>query len=116
MNSKDHIVLEKLEKHCRSIIGYCERCCNLQDFEADPMCVEATVFNLMQIGELAKSGFSDETKNNIPSIPWRQLYGMRNRIVHGYDGISMQIVWDTVSEDIPILCEELRRVLSNAAL
>ena len=46
------------------------------------MLVEATVFNLMQIGELSKAALSDEVKMQFSSIPWTQLYGMRNRIVH----------------------------------
>lgn len=71
------------------------------------MLVEATVFNLMQIGELAKESLSDEAKEQITTILWNQLYGMRNRIVHGYSGINLNIVWDTISQDIPKLREEL---------
>ena len=71
------------------------------------MLVEATVFNLMQIGELAKESLSDEAKEQITTIPWNQLYGMRNRIVHGYSGINLNIVWDTISQDIPKLREKL---------
>lgn len=41
------------------------------------------------------------------------IYGMRNRIVHGYSGVKMQIVWDTVSEDIPRLHEELQKNLDK---
>lgn len=77
------------------------------------MRVEATVFNLMQIGELAKTSLSDDTKEQIISIPWRQIYGMRNRIVHGYDGVNMLIVWETVSEDIPQLNRELAKILGT---
>ena len=71
------------------------------------MRVEACVFNLMQIGELAKSSLSDEFKEEIKTIPWKQLYGMRNRIVHGYDGVDMSIVWDTINEDLPVLKYEI---------
>ena len=77
------------------------------------MCVEATVFNLMQIGELAKFSLSDEAKKKITAIPWQQLYGMRNRIVHGYDGVNMTIVWDTVKEDIPVLLTQLQRIVEE---
>lgn len=89
---------------------YCKDCHSLSDFEADSMRVEATVFNLMQIGELSKTSLSDGAKEAIPAIPWRQIYGMRNRIVHGYDGVDMRIVWDTVAEDIP----KLRQALDEA--
>ena len=55
----------------------------------------------MQIEESSKISLSDTVKNSIPNTPWRQIYGLRNCIVHGYDGVDMRIVWDTVSEDIP---------------
>ena len=56
------------------------------------MRVEATVFNLMQIGELAKESLGDDVKKEITTVPWQQIYGLRNRIVHGYSGVNMQIV------------------------
>lgn len=113
MDSSDIRVLQKLRKHTQAIMKYCAGCHTLDEFEADSMCVEATVFNLMQIGELAKISLREEAKSQIPAIPWKQLYGLRNRIVHGYDGVSMQIVWDTVTEDIPILDDQLRRAISE---
>lgn len=87
----------------------------MEDFQADSMRVEATVFNLMQIGELSKFSLSDEAKSQLSNIPWHQLYGMRNRIVHGYSGVNMRIVWETVSGDILVLDRELCEVLSGAA-
>ena len=77
------------------------------------MLVEATVFNLMQIGELAKGALSDEAKAQFKTIPRTQIYGMRNRIVHGYSGINLSIVWDTVSMDIPQLRDELQTVIQT---
>lgn len=110
MDNKDRRVLQKLLAHTEAILRYCRDCQTLADFEADPMRVEATVFNLMQIGELSKASLSDAAKEAIPSIPWKQIYGLRNRIVHGYDGVDMRIVWDTVSEDIPRLRAELAAI------
>ena len=100
-------------KHAASIIDYCKDCQTREDFEANPMRVEATVFNLMQIGELAKESLDDETKAQIKTIPWQQIYGLRNRIVHGYSGVNMQIVWDTVKNDIPALRDEIAGFLGN---
>ena len=110
MDSRDIKVLQKLQTHTEAILRYCKDCRTLEDFEDDSMRVEATVFNLMQIGELSKTSLSDTVKDSIPSIPWRQIYGLRNRIVHGYDGVDMRIVWDTVSEDIPRLRMELAAI------
>ncbi len=116
MNSKDRDILQKLQQHTASILRYCQDCRTLSDFEADSMRVEATVFNLMQIGELAKASLSEDAKAHLPTIPWQQLYGMRNRIVHGYAGVHMQIVWDTVAEDIPKLNAELRTIIEGMPL
>lgn len=113
LDNKDIPIFRKLQQHTEMILQYCATCKSLVDFEMDSMRVEATVFNLMQIGELAKTSLSAETKAQITSIPWQQLYGMRNRIVHGYAGIHMQIVWDTVVTDIPRLNAELGMILEK---
>ena len=111
MDKHDKKVLEKILQHISSTMRYCEKCSGLADFEADSMRVEACVFNLMQIGELAKTDLSDEAKAEINNIPWKQIYGMRNRIVHGYEGVEMSIVWDTISYDLPELKKELEKYL-----
>ena len=106
MNDKDREVLLKIHKHVKKTISYCENIDTQEAFESNSQCVEAYVFNLMQIGELAKQCLSDEIKADITSIPWKQLYGMRNRIVHGYDGVDMTIVWATIKNDLPVLDKE----------
>lgn len=112
MNNKDKQILLKISHHIDSVLKYCENCTNLTAFQADLMRVEACVFNLMQIGELAKVSISDEFKATTPTIPWKQLYGMRNRIVHGYSGVDMNIIWDTIHEDLPLLKKELEKYLN----
>ncbi len=111
MEVKDNLVLRKIYQHIQAVLKYCADCTCLEDFQRDDMRVEACVFNLMQIGELAKTALSDEMKQQITSIPWKQIYGMRNRIVHGYSGVNMQIVWDTIHDDLPALARELEQYL-----
>ncbi len=77
------------------------------------MLVDACVFNLMQIGELAKQQLSDEAKEDLQIIPWKQLYGMRNRIVHGYDGVNLNIVWAAIKNDIPVLNNNLKNIIDT---
>ncbi|MBR5682912.1 MAG: DUF86 domain-containing protein [Ruminococcus sp.] len=108
MEAKDKQVLQKIYDHICSVLKYCEGCSTLSEFQNDSMRVEACVFNLMQIGELAKQSLSDEAKLQIKTIPWKQIYGMRNRIVHGYSGVNMLIVWDTIHDDLPELKKELK--------
>lgn len=111
MDNKDRQVLEKIYKHIVSVLEYCEDCQDLKMFQMNSMRVEACVFNLMQIGELAKVSMTDEFKEKVKTIPWKQLYGMRNRIVHGYSGVNMNIVWDTIQEDLPLLKAEIEKYI-----
>lgn len=111
MNNKDNQVLKKITAHIRAVLEYSEKCNDIQCFQSDSMRVEACVFNLMQIGELAKQSLSDSAKEELKTIPWKQLYGMRNRIVHGYDGVDMNIVWDTIRMDLPQLLKELESMI-----
>lgn len=111
MDNRDRQVLEKIYNHIVSVLNYCVDCKTLISFQTDSMRVEACVFNLMQIGELAKMSLTDEFKTAVKTIPWKQLYGMRNRIVHGYSGVNMNIVWDTIQEDLPLLKAEIEKYL-----
>ena len=71
---------------------------------------EVVCFNLFQIGELA-NGLSIEFIKENNKIPWKQIIGMRNRIVHGYDTINLEIVWNTANESIPELIEYCKEIL-----
>jgi uncharacterized protein with HEPN domain len=113
MDKKDRDILNKIYMHVTSVLNYCEDCSCLDDFKGNSMRVEACVFNLMQIEELAKTSLSEEIKVQIHTIPWKQIYGMRNRIVHGYEGVEMRIVWDTIEIDLPLLKKELENVLEQ---
>ena len=77
------------------------------------MLQEACIFNLLQIGELSKLGLDEGFVVSYPHIPWRQMYGMRNRLVHDYEGIRLQIVWETISTDFPSLKTSLEAILAK---
>ena len=113
MDKKDRDILNKIYMHVTSVLNYCEDCSCLDDFKGNSMRVEACVFNLMQIEELAKTSLSEEIKVQIHTIPWKQIYGMRNRIVHGYDGVKLTIIWTTIKEDLPKLKENLEEIIGS---
>ena len=77
------------------------------------MLQEACIFNLLQIGELSKLGLDAGFMTSYPHIPWRQMYGMRNRLVHDYEGIRLQIVWETISTDFPSLKASREAILAE---
>jgi len=60
------------------------------------------------IGEISKK-VSDETKNKY-NLPWKQIIGFRDRAIHNYFEINLNVVWDTIFEDIPVLKKELQGI------
>ncbi len=82
------------------------------DLDSDRKLVHSLVRLLEIIGEAA-SQVSKELQENITSIPWPILTGMRNRLIHAYFSINLNIVWSTSTEDIPQLIEVLRFVLDE---
>jgi uncharacterized protein with HEPN domain len=69
-------------------------------FENDFRINFAVVRALEIIGEAAKR-LPDELRLRYPDIPWKGMSGTRDRIIHGYDNVDLQIVWDVVKRDIP---------------
>ena len=70
----------------------------------------AVQWDLTVIGE-ASARVSFDTKVAHPEIPWSQMTGMRNRIVHRYFSIDLDIVWSVVREDLPVLIERVRALV-----
>ncbi|MBR0171657.1 MAG: DUF86 domain-containing protein [Lachnospiraceae bacterium] len=111
MKDKDLEVLRKIQSHAAKVLQHSKGCKTYEDFSGNDLISDACIFNIMQIGELAKNELSDEVKKEIASIPWNNIYGMRNRIVHGYSHVDMRIIWDTIQDNIPELVKELNEVL-----
>jgi len=65
------------------------------------------------IGEAAGS-VAETIRDNNPQIPWRAMIGTRNRLIHGYFDVDNDIIWNIVSDDLPLLISELRRLLDPA--
>ena len=64
------------------------------------------------VGEAA-TRVSEEGQYRYSSIPWQYARGMRNRLVHGYDKVDLDVLWDTIEYDLPPLIAELRHILSS---
>ncbi len=83
-------------------------------FAADEKTVEAVVWNLSVLGEAARH-IPAEVEQAYPAVPWTQMKGIRNRIVHGYDQIDLEIIWNVARVELPPLLPLLDRVMSEAA-
>lgn len=104
---RNEMIIQKIIGHTEKIIKYCEALSDQSDFLSNSMLVESCVFNLSQIGELTNkldASFTDKHSD----IPWHALYGLRNRIVHDYDGVNFNLVWDIVQNDLPKLIIKLK--------
>jgi len=75
----------------------------------DRRTLHAVAWELMMIGEAARH-IPTEVAAAFPEVPWAKMRGMRNRIVHGYDRIKLEIVWDVVTVDLPPLVPHLERI------
>ncbi len=75
--------------------------------------LQLALVRLVEIVGEAATRVSEEGHKRYPSIPWQQARGMRNRLVHGYDEIDLDVLWDTLQADFPPLISELRRILSR---
>ena len=78
-------------------------------FSENEMLIDACVFNLSQLGEAANK-IDTEYEEAHPGIPWRQIYGLRNRIIHDYEGVNLNLIWEIIKEDLPELLDELKKL------
>ena len=82
---------------------------SFDDFKKDRRTVDAVVRNLEIIGE-AVSNIPEEIKRENPHVPWGEIIGMRNKIIHEYFGVDVEILWKTAKEDIPELKKGIGRL------
>ncbi len=82
------------------------------DFSSDVQLQDAVIRRLAIIGEAARR-VSEATCQNFPMIPWIEIRGMRNRLVHEYDDLDVDIVWDTVKNSLPLLTQELEKIVPS---
>lgn len=82
------------------------------DVDADKMLLFALVRCIEIVGEAA-GRISETTRGSFPAIPWAAIVGMRNRLVHAYFDIDTEIVWRTVTMELPVLAAQLRPLLQD---
>lgn len=85
---------------------------SFEDFKKDKKTIYAVVRSIEIIGEATKN-ISKALKDKYREIPWKKIAGMRDRLIHEYFGIDIEILWKTVTEDIPSLKRLVQNVLEN---
>lgn len=103
--TKDRGRLEHILRAIERIKRY-TKCKVFDDFVADDMMYYAVVKNLEIIGE-ASNMLTEEFRNRHPQTPWKLVNGMRNYIVHEYYQVDNNVVWDTITNDLPLLEQQV---------
>ena len=107
MDTPDRVRLQHMLEAAQEALSFAKgKTC--ADLESNRMLAHALVECLRVAGEAARQ-VSAETRQEYPAIPWRDVIGMRNLLVHEYFKIDYDVVWQTVKEDLPSLVEALEQ-------
>ena len=109
MRNDDLIRLKHMLDAAREAVGFAQGKTR-QDLDSDRMLLLSVVKSIEIIGEAATK-VSKECQGEFPQIPWPSIVTMRHRLIHGYFDINLDIVWNTVVEDLPPLIAELNEII-----
>ena len=82
---------------------------SLKDFSVNELVQDAVIRNIEIIGEASKK-ISSDTKQIYYEIPWKEIAGMRDKLIHDYLGVDVEVVWRTITEDIPTLEKQIKEI------
>lgn len=85
---------------------------NKIDYETDELLVLALVRLIEIIGEAANK-VTAEFKERFPNIPWNEIIGTRNHLIHGYEDVNLDILWQIVSVDLVNLSQDLQKIVDQ---
>ncbi len=100
-------ILEHAEKTQDFISGMTR-----DDFLQDEKTVFAIIRALEVVGEATKK-IPREVREKYPNVPWREMAGTRDKLIHDYFGVNLGVIWKTATEDIPALIPLIRQILKN---
>lgn len=103
-----HVYLEDILEASFKAIRFLEGV-TFEQFENDERTAFAVVRALEIVGEAAKH-IPPVVRDRAPEIPWQEMAGMRDKLIHGYQGVDLRVVWRTVREDLPTVVDAIREL------
>lgn len=107
----DRILLQDMLDYARSATNFISGHVR-QDLDSDQLLLLGLIRALEVIGEAA-SQVSRTKRTSLGTLPWREMIGMRNRLIHAYAAIDPDMVWYTVTNSLPPLIADLERILAS---
>lgn len=107
------VILDEMLESIRLIQHYTDGV-SFETFRTQQLLQDAVMLRIAILGEAA-SHFRDEDKARWPTIPWRVITDMRNRLIHGYFAVRLDLVWQVVVSDLPPLAVQLQAIRDSLA-
>jgi len=105
------LFLQDILDACKHILEFVEGM-GVDAFVIDAKTSSAVIQKFEVIGEATKN-IPESLREKDPQVPWKDMAGMRDRLIHGYFGIDYFLVWETVEQDIPTLKSRVRKILND---
>ena len=107
----DQVTLRHILEHAREAIEMANSR-SRADLDSDRM-LELSLTRLVEIVGEAATRTTEEIREAHAAIPWREIVAMRNRLIHGYDSIDKDILWEVVTNDLPPLAAGIEQILGD---
>jgi|HubBroStandDraft_6_1064221.scaffolds.fasta_scaffold279637_2 uncharacterized protein with HEPN domain len=104
----DPATLDDLAAACLRIAGYVQGA-NRSDLDRNNLLLSACCYQIAVIGEAVKR-LSPAARGKHPEVQWKEIAGMRDRLIHGYDAVDTDELWKTATEDVPVLLAQVRAI------
>ncbi|MEM1582071.1 MAG: DUF86 domain-containing protein [Candidatus Bathyarchaeia archaeon] len=85
---------------------------DFEDFARDKKTINAVIRSIEVLGEAAKH-IPKSIRDKYPSVPWRKMAGMRDKLIHEYFGVDVKILWKTIKKDVPPLKPLIQNILES---
>jgi len=111
MNKDINIIARHILDSIDAITSYLKGV-SKSDLEKDRLKQSAVIRELEVIGEAVKN-ISESIKKEYPNIQWKQIVGMRDKLIHHYFGVDLDTIWETIEKDIPNLEKCIKQILQK---
>jgi len=111
MSEIDNVRVRHILDAAREAVNFAEGR-SRADLDTDRKLNLSMVRLLEIIGE-ATRGLSQEFRQEHPDLPWKSMVGIRDRLIHGYFDINLDVIWKTITEDLPPLIAQLKKIVPN---